>query len=208
MAKEVRLSAMEALFFMNNVSLTEKDEKFLLSLARKSIEHFLKYREVLNVAEEELKEYSPAIKEKSACFVTLTINDELRGCIGCFETDKSLYQTVIEMAISAAFFDYRFLPLSEKDLEEVKIEISILTPPRELKYDNPEDLLKKLKPLKHGVIIKKDGYQATYLPQVWEQIPGKKEFLNSLCLKAGLPFDCWKKEKLEVKIYEVESFEE
>jgi len=88
------------------------------------------------------------------------------------------------------------------------LRFRFLTQPQELKYNDALDLLQKLKPLKHGVIITKGNYQATYLPQVWEQIPGKEEFLNSLCLKAGLPFDCWKKEKLNVKIYEVESFKE
>ncbi len=205
---KMKLSVMVVFFFMNNFSLTEKDKKFLLGLARQSIAYFLQYHKPLEIDEKELENYSPTIKQKRGCFVTLTIDNELRGCIGCFESNKPLYQTIIEMAISAAFFDYRFSPLSKEELEQIKIEISILTPPQELKYNDALDLLQKLKPLKHGVIIIKGNYQATYLPQVWEQIPGKEEFINSLCLKAGLPFDCWKKEKLDVKIYEVESFKE
>jgi len=193
---------------MNNFSLTKKDKDFLLKLAHQAIEYYLGNKQILIIDQKKLQNYSPVLKEKIPCFVTLTINDELRGCIGCFQTDFPLYQTVIEMAINAAFFDYRFFPLKKDELNKIKIEISLLTPPQKLFYNNPEDLLKKLEPKKHGVIIKKGPYEATYLPQVWEEIPDKEQFLNSLCLKAQLPFDLWKKEKLEVKIYEVENFKE
>ncbi len=193
---------------MNNFSLNQKDEDFLLNLARQAIKNYLETNQILKIDEKILENYSPVLKEKIPCFVTLTINDELRGCIGCFQTNKSLCKTVIEMAINAAFFDYRFFPIQKEELNQIKIEISLLTSPKELIYNDASDLLKKLESFKHGVIIKKDFYEATYLPQVWEEIPDKELFLSSLCLKAQLPADAWKKEKLEVKIYEVENFKE
>ena len=177
-------------------------------MARQAIKNYLETNQILEIDEKILENYSPVLKEKIPCFVTLTINDELRGCIGFFQTNKSLYETVIEMAINAAFFDYRFFPIQKEESDQIKIEISLLTSPKELIYNDASDLLKKLESFKHGVIVKKDFYEATYLPQVWEKIPDKELFLSSLCLKAQLPADAWKKEKLEIKVYEVENFKE
>ena len=111
-------------------------------------------------------------------------------------------------AINAAFRDPRFEPLSEKEWEKVKIEISILTDPKPLDYSNRRDLLEKMKPGSDGVILKKGYNKATFLPQVWEQLPEKKEFLTHLCLKAGLDGNEWEKGKLEVSTYQVQAFEE
>ena len=83
-------------------------------------------------------------------------------------------------AISAAFRDPRFRPLSKQEWEKVEIEISILTDPRPLDYSDKDDLLEKIRPGIDGVIIKKDYHQSTFLPQVWEQLPDKKNFFNSL----------------------------
>lgn len=193
---------------MTQKSLPEKDKKFLLSLARKSIGFFLENNSFLKLSDNEIRSLSPVLKENRATFVTLTENGYLRGCIGHLEAIQPLFEDVIENAVNAAFFDFRFPPLTKKELEKIKIEISILTPPQELKYQNPSELLNLLRPNIDGVIIQKGIYQATYLPQVWEEIPNKKEFISSLCLKAGLPVDIWEKEKLNIKIYQVESFEE
>jgi len=204
------LSATLVLFFINmpQLNLTERDKKFLLKLARESIKYYLERQDLLTVSAEELKRYSPTLLEKLATFVTLTEYEQLRGCIGHLEAIEPLYQDVIENAVNAAFFDFRFLPLDKKELNLIKIEISILTKPQPLDYQTPEDLINSLRKNIDGVIIKKGPFEATYLPQVWEQIPDKEEFLSSLCVKAGLPSDIWKKEKLEVKIYQVESFKE
>ena len=88
------------------------------------------------------------------------------------------------------------------------IEISILTEPKSLVYTGGKDLLNKLRPGVDGVIIKKGFHQSTFLPQVWEQLPDKKEFLNHLCLKAGLSGNAWEKGDLEVSTYQVQAFEE
>ena len=204
------LSATLVLFFINmpQLNLTERDKKFLLKLARESIKYYLERQDLLTVSAEELKRYSPTLLEKLATFITLTEYEQLRGCIGHLEAIEPLYQDVIENAVNAAFFDFRFLPLDKKELNLIKIEISILTKPQPLDYQTPEDLINSLRKNIDGVIIKKGPFEATYLPQVWEQIPDKEEFLSSLCVKAGLPSDIWKKEKLEVKIYQVESFKE
>lgn len=177
--------------------------KDLLKLARESIKSELEGKE-LKVSESLGKKYS----EKKACFVTLTINGDLRGCIGSLEARQELWKDVIGNARSAAFRDPRFYELTEKELEKVKIEISVLSKPEKIVYNNVEDLLFKIKPKKDGLIIKLGFYSATYLPQVWEQISIKEEFLESLCRKAGLSGDFWKSGKLEVWKYSVDSVAE
>ncbi|MCX8016193.1 MAG: AmmeMemoRadiSam system protein A [Patescibacteria group bacterium] len=193
---------------MTSPFLKEKEKRYLLSLARESIKYFLKNNDLLQLSTEEIKNLSPNLKEKRATFVTLTENGHLRGCIGHLEAIQPLFQDIIENSVNAAFFDFRFFPVNQKELEKIKIEVSILTPPQELQYKNPSDLLNLIRPHIDGVILQKDFYQATYLPQVWEEIPDKEEFLSSLALKAGLPSDVWKKEKIDIKIYQVESFKE
>jgi AmmeMemoRadiSam system protein A len=121
---------------------------------------------------------------------------------------ESLIEGIRINAINAAFRDPRFRPLSRKEWEKVKIEISILTEPKPLPYKDADDLLNKIQPGVDGVIIKKGFHQATFLPQVWEQLPAKKDFLTHLCLKAGLDTDAWEKEKLEISTYQVQAFEE
>ena len=111
-------------------------------------------------------------------------------------------------AINAAFRDPRFPPLSRDELNRIKIEVSILTNPRPLEYKDAQDLLAKLRPGIDGVIIKKGFHEATFLPQVWEQLPRKEDFLTHLCLKAGLDGDAWRRGDLEVSTYQVQAFEE
>ena len=115
-----------------------------------------------------------------------------------------LYEAVIKNSISAAYSDPRFPPVTKEEAAELEIEISILTVPVKLNYTDAADLLKKLN---HdlGLIIKKGMYSATFLPQVWEDLPDKEQFLTHLCLKAGLSGEAWK-ENLEVYTYKVEKF--
>jgi AmmeMemoRadiSam system protein A len=185
--------------------LTEEEGRCLLSVARQTI-----HQRLFSSASQDLtdSEISSKFSEKRGTFVTLTIDGGLRGCIGHITPQESLLEGIKVNAINAAFRDPRFRPLSRKEWERVKIEISILTAPKALTYSNAEDLLDKLRPGIDGVIIKKGFHQATFLPQVWEQLPDKKEFLNHLCMKAGLEKDAWKQEKLEVSTYQVQAFEE
>ena len=98
--------------------------------------------------------------------------------------------------------------MTKEEWKNVKIEISILTEPELLSYTDAKDLLNKLRPGIDGVILKKGHYQATFLPQVWEQLPDKRMFLNHLCMKAGMNENEWLKGDLQVYIYQVQAFEE
>jgi len=141
-------------------------------------------------------------------FVTLKINNLLRGCIGNLESVGTVVDSVERNAINAAFNDHRFSPLSVDEFKETEIEISILTKPEPLVYKNADELLSKLKPNVDGVIIKKGFSGATFLPQVWEQLPEPVIFLEHLCQKAGLSKNTWKEGKLEILIYQVQYFTE
>jgi AmmeMemoRadiSam system protein A len=185
--------------------LTDQEGNYLLEVARKTIEQELFKDKAVSQGNEF---DSPKFSEKHGTFVTLTINDNLRGCIGHIIPQETLLEGIRENATNAAFKDPRFNPLSKKEWGNVKVEISILTDPSLLKYSDADDLLKKIHPDVDGVIIKKGFYQATFLPQVWEQLPDKKEFFTHLCLKAGMDGDEWKKGKLEVYTYQVQAFEE
>jgi AmmeMemoRadiSam system protein A len=185
--------------------LNDKEGKYLLSVARKTIEQELSGKKPEDKSE---ALDSPRFAERRGTFVTLTINKDLRGCIGHIIPQESLLEGIKENAINAAFKDPRFNPLSMREWPNVKIEVSILTDPASLAYSDADDLLKKIRPDIDGVIIKKGYYQATFLPQVWEQLPDKKEFFTHLCLKAGMDGNEWKKGKLEVYTYQVQAFEE
>ena len=160
--------------------LSEQEGKYLLSVARETIEHRL-----FETENDELVQPEVATKfsERRGTFVTLTMDNNLRGCIGHIIPQETLLEGIKVNAINAAFKDPRFKPLSKGEWDRVKIEVSILTEPKPLEYTDGDDLLNKLRPGIDGVIIKKGFYQSTFLPQVWEQLPDKKEFLMHLCMK-------------------------
>jgi len=186
--------------------LSEEEGNYLLATARNAIEKVLLGKEV----KEEYNEAGASAKlvQRRGTFVTLTKGGNLRGCIGHIIPQEPLLDGVRINAINAAFKDPRFRPLSKEELKKVKLEVSILTEPRQVSYSSYRDLLEKLRPGMDGVIIKKGVHQATFLPQVWEQLPEKEEFLTHLCLKAGLEGGAWKKEELEVSTYQVQAFYE
>ncbi len=186
-------------------NFTEEDGQYLLSVARKTIEQRLLAEETQEPSEDDI---SAKFHERRGTFVTLTSGGNLRGCIGHIIPQESLIEGIRVNAINAAFRDPRFPPLTKEEWKSVKIEVSILTDPEPLSYSDAEDLLKKLRPHVDGVIIKRGYHQATFLPQVWEQLPHKYRFLNHLCLKAGLAADAWKKGDLEISTYQVQAFEE
>ena len=185
-------------------AITDADKDVLLKLARSAITSALiKDSEVVRP-----KEISPALKEQRGCFVTLQKKGALRGCIGTIEPVRPLFSNVEENALNSAFKDPRFSPVTEDELSEIEVEISILTVPRVLEFEDGKDLMVKLKPGVHGVILSQDYRSATFLPQVWDQLPNKKEFLENLCLKGGMNRNCWKTKETSVKVYEVEHFSE
>jgi len=150
----------------------------------------------------------PVFQTPCGTFVTLKQQGQLRGCIGNLSVSDPLAEGVRRNAVNAAFHDPRFSPLTGLELDQVVIEVSVLTEPQRLEFSDPEDLLRKLRPNVDGVILRQGYASATFLPQVWEQLPKKEDFLGHLCLKAGLPRDAWKRSTLEVSTYQVQYFEE
>ena len=184
--------------------LTDEDKDILLKLARSAITAEL----IQGSRIERPKEISPALKKKRGCFVTLHKKGVLRGCIGTIEPVRPLFSNVEENAISAAFNDPRFPSLTKDELSFVDIEVSVLTAPEVLHFEDGKDLMLKIKPGVHGVILSQDWRSATFLPQVWEQLPDKKAFLEHLCLKGGMDGKCWQNKTTTIKVYEVEYFSE
>lgn len=193
----------------NNASQPISREKgeVLLAVARKSIADRLGIR--FDIPPElHAGTDDPVFQSARGTFVTLKINGRLRGCIGNLVAEKPLIKGVRDNAVNAAFHDPRFAPLSPAEFDKIQIEVSLLTEPQPLQYTDARDLLDKIRPHEDGLIIKKGPYSATFLPQVWEQVPDKKMFLQHLCMKAGLPADAWEKGGLEVLTYQVQYFEE
>jgi AmmeMemoRadiSam system protein A len=149
-----------------------------------------------------------ALQQCCGTFVTLKLAGQLRGCIGNLEPAGPLVDSVVHNAESAAFHDHRFAPLTLDELSRVRLDISILTPAVKLAYQDSADLLYRLRPGIDGVILQVGGNRATFLPQVWEQLPDSAEFLGHLCLKAGLPKTAWRHGKPEIFIYQVQCFSE
>jgi len=169
-------------------------ENILISLARKSIYDQLNgtktnFDEIKNILP---KEYL----EKKGVFVTLTIDNKLRGCIGNIIGTSQVYQAVINNAKNAAFSDPRFKKLTKEEFKKTNIEISILSIPVSCS-------LSEIK-TNDGIILEKGYRSALYLPQVWEQLPNKDDFLGSLCEKAGLTWDCYKDKNTNFKKFSVE----
>jgi AmmeMemoRadiSam system protein A len=180
-----------------------KRYKELLKLARESINSKFENKE-LKVSEDIKNKYS----KKQACFVTLTTNGELRGCIGSIEPRQELWKDVLKNSRNAAFSDPRFEELTKNELGKIKIEISVLTTPGEISFEDSEELKKKIRG--KGVILQSGFYSATYLPQVWDELARENDFLDSLCTKAGLNPNIWRdnSSKLRVWTYSVEKVSE
>ena len=182
--------------------LTKAQGATLLQLARQTLTHRLSGGHPPDSLVE------PDFLNKRAVFVTLKRGGKLRGCIGNLIPTLPLWEGVRDNALNAAFHDHRFAPLAAEDLDSVIIEISVLTTPQRLPHRGGDDLLAKLRVGVDGVILKKDGRSATFLPQVWDQLPRPEDFLSHLCMKAGLTSDAWKISELEVLTYQVQYFEE
>ncbi|MCP4671287.1 MAG: AmmeMemoRadiSam system protein A [Desulfobacula sp.] len=186
--------------------ISKNDGSLLLKLARQSIlQRFKKENQIESLKD---KVSSWILKENRGTFVTLHKNSELRGCIGNIDPVKDIFTGIHDNARHAAFSDTRFTPLSFEELDDTDIEISILTQPETIDYNDYHDLITKLKPGIDGVIIQKGYKNATFLPQVWEQLKKPEMFLTHLCTKAGLMPDEWQTGDLEVLVYQVQLFEE
>jgi AmmeMemoRadiSam system protein A len=182
--------------------MNHKYHQQLLSTARQAIHHGLVHE---NRYEVEHGGLSPALIEPRATFVTLHINEQLRGCIGNLEPYEALVDSVAHNAHSAAFHDSRFSPLTEQEFEQIAIHIAILNQPEPISFDDEEHLLSQLRPNIDGLVLKARSHKATFLPAVWEQLPSPIQFLNHLKKKAGLAENYWHTE-ISVERYTVEQF--
>jgi len=183
--------------------LTPAHRRMLLDAARMAVSDRLDGENRLPEMVED-----PVFSEKAATFITLKISGRLRGCIGTLEPVVSLWQSVCDNAVSAAFNDQRFSPLSRRELDSVEIDISVLTPPVPLSYSDSADLLKQLHPGDDGVTVRDGRRGATFLPQVWQQLSSPEQFLDQLCHKAGLEKTAWRERELGVSTYRVLCFKE
>lgn len=196
-------------FYRNGIpfskALTDPERKILLSIARQSIVNAVKH---IPTKEIDLATLSEPLQAYGASFVTLFLGRKLRGCIGALFAYQPLALDVQEHAVAAAIEDYRFPNVSELEIPELDIEISRLTAPVSLTYKSPDDLLNQIRPGVDGVIFRDGLRRATFLPQVWESLPKKEDFLSHLCQKMGAHPDLWRNKKLDVSVYEVEEFRE
>ncbi|NPA90899.1 MAG: AmmeMemoRadiSam system protein A [Chloroflexi bacterium] len=185
--------------------LSEEEGQILVRIARRTLEDTLLRGRVY---EPDLEALPPALRRKGASFVTLTQGGNLRGCIGSVIAHQPLALDVRDNAIKAALADPRFPPMRPEELPYTDIEVSVLTPPMPLEYRTPEELLEKIIPGKHGLLLVNNGYRGLFLPQVWEKIPDKVTFLEQLSLKAGLPMDAWRDPNTQIFVFEVQDFHE
>ncbi|MGB3649047.1 MAG: AmmeMemoRadiSam system protein A [Desulfobulbales bacterium] len=192
----------------NSTELTENQGQILVHLARATIAARLGLSDAGSSSIPDNQLADPAFQEQRGTFVTLKIRNQLRGCMGCLTPSETILEGIRRNAINAAFNDPRFPALAGPELEQAEIEISILTNPQKLDYADGNDLLNKLRRNIDGVIIGQGMARATFLPQVWEQLPRTEDFLAHLCRKAGLSPDEWQRGELEVSIYQVQYFHE
>jgi AmmeMemoRadiSam system protein A len=186
-------------------TLTQEEQQALLRLARQALECGVRGETLPPLDTSSL---TAGLREEGATFVTLTLDGQLRGCIGALEPYQPLAHDVREHAVSAALEDPRFPPVQKHELSRIKIEVSRLTRPIPLEYRDANDLLSKLRPHVDGVILSDGSRRATFLPQVWEKIPDPASFLDNLCYKLGADQHLWRKKHLDVLIYQVEEFHE
>ncbi len=188
--KEKKLAAFE---------LSNEEKQELLALARSTITTYLKIGEIPSC---DTTEYSPRLMSRTGAFVTIHKNNELRGCIGNFDSGMPLYRTIQEEAVSAATQDYRFRIVTPEEIDEIDIEISVLTPMQ--KILSIQDII----PGRHGIYMKKGNKSGTFLPQVAVQTGWDTAELLAHCArdKAGIGWDGWK--DAEIFIYEAMIFSE
>lgn len=168
--------------------LKETDKWLLLHTARESVHEGLRTDRPFAP---ELHEYPEHLLLACSSFVTLIQDNNLRGCIGCFRTERPLVQDIAANAFTAAFRDSRFAPLTHRDLNDIEIEVSLLTPPARISVASEQEALERLSVGKDGLILEVGHYSAVFLPTAWRQLPDPRQFLQQLKVRAGLPADYW-----------------
>lgn len=170
------------------IDLSELDRDQLLEIARRSIESGLAGDNALQLGNESP---SASLSIPLSSFVTLTRSGVLRGCVGSLESTGPLAQSVADSAFKAAFRDSRFAPLEIGEIEDLRIEISVLSELEPLTVSNRAELLNRLQLGEDGLLLQDGNYRATFLPKMWEKISNPEIFLDQLLVKAGLPDDYW-----------------
>ncbi len=179
-----------------DLGLDEEEKKTLRQIAKTVIENKAKRKAVPEFSIE-----SSRLKENRGAFVSLHKRGRLRGCIGYIEGRGPLHKTIEEMAEAAAFRDPRFTPMTEKELPDLDIEISVLTPLRKI------TAVSEIEVGKHGIYIKKGWFSGLLLPQVATEYGWDSEtFLEQTCMKAGLPTNSWKEKDTEIYIFSADIF--
>ncbi len=178
-----------------------ENSKTLMHNARASIQHGLDHGKPMTVNS---ANYAEELQTERACFVTLQINGQLRGCIGHLQAMQPLISDVVENAWAAAFEDPRFPTLGQTEFSQLEIHISILSPPKSMSFASEKELLSQIRPNIDGLILQDGFRRGTFLPSVWESLPDKQDFLSQLKVKAGLPVNYWS-DSIEVSRYTSES---
>lgn len=185
------------------MKLTTDQGELLLKIARQQISALLNGDKKVERQSFESEQW---LFEPGAVFVTLTIKGELRGCVGSLEAYRPLINDLLEHAANSAFHDTRFYPLTLPELEQIDIEVSLLSPREEVCYQDPGELQKLIRPGTDGVYLTLGNRGATFLPQVWEQLPDFNSFFAHLCQKAGLSHDALYRLHPKIEVYQVQKF--
>jgi uncharacterized protein (TIGR00296 family) len=188
---------------------SDENGVFLVKLARQTVDDYVTHR-----TRPEVPENVPeSLRAKSGVFVTLNSitgkHVTLRGCIGRPYPTQPLVEATIDSAIDAAVNDPRFPPVKSAELDNVLVELSVLTPPRKIQYKDPQELLELVEVGRDGLIVSRGMWRGLLLPQVpveWEW--NTRQFLEHTCNKAGLPLDAWKDPKTEFMSFQAEIFGE
>ncbi|MBL1277729.1 MAG: AmmeMemoRadiSam system protein A [Ectothiorhodospiraceae bacterium] len=182
--------------------LCEEEHTLLRHLAKDAVEYGLAHAMLIPV---EMARYPRPLRETGACFVTLNLRGELRGCIGTLSAYQPLVEDVAHNAYAASFSDPRFMPLTEKEFAGVEIHLSVLTPYTPMHFNSEADLLSQIRPGVDGLLLEDAYHRGTFLPAVWESLPEATQFLQHLKQKAGLPANYWSN-TLKVSRYTSDSF--
>lgn len=181
--------------------ITDEEKAILLHAAREAIQSL--YDREVKISEVDYNFYPDLTKRNAGAFVTLTKHGQLRGCVGYLSSVKPLFDTVIDAAKNSALNDPRFAPVTQQEIPQIDIEISVLSPPVPIsKYD---DIILG----KHGLFLEQESYRAVLLPQVAiEHNYSTSQFLSSLCEKAGMERSAWMSQHLNIKVFTADVFSE
>jgi len=187
-----------------SIELDAGHQRSLLTIARQSIGLGLQGQPAPDA---DATDPADPLSARLGTFVTLTLNDALRGCIGSLQSSNTLPRSVAEAAYNAAFHDPRFPRLAAHELPGVQIEVSVLSAMSPIAAETRDELLQQLRPGRDGLLLQDGHYRSTFLPKVWEQLAEPGLFLDQLLAKAGLPASHWSG-TLRFQRYETLSFRE